>query len=195
MSAPAMSRDLRKYVLELDGWLVPELCGKTLAAIEVSDWSPHGYTGEGAAAAAAADPSDRALSVAMCADREVNRALMRRVVEATRLYVAMQRMPWLSTPAHHAMVRFNRYSEGAVMREHCDHITSLFPDNAGGVPILSVLFGLNDAFTGGELVFFGGEEIKLPSGKALVFPSSFMFPHRVDRVQSGVRYSCVSWAW
>jgi predicted 2-oxoglutarate/Fe(II)-dependent dioxygenase YbiX len=43
--------------------------------------------------------------------------------------------------------------------------------------------------------FFKDYEIKLNAGDILIFPSVFMFPHRVDKVSKGTRYSFVSWAW
>ena len=42
---------------------------------------------------------------------------------------------------------------------------------------------------------WGDEVIPMGKGSALVFPSCFLYPHRVDPVISGIRYSCVSWSW
>ena len=39
------------------------------------------------------------------------------------------------------------------------------------------------------------KEIKLKKGDIVVFPSVFMYPHRVDRITEGVRDSFVSWVW
>jgi predicted 2-oxoglutarate/Fe(II)-dependent dioxygenase YbiX len=42
---------------------------------------------------------------------------------------------------------------------------------------------------------FGDEEIKFKTGDLLIFPSNFLYPHRVEPVTKGVRYSFISWTW
>jgi predicted 2-oxoglutarate/Fe(II)-dependent dioxygenase YbiX len=61
--------------------------------------------------------------------------------------------------------------------------------------MLSVVGLLNDDFKGGEFVMFRDVEIKLKRGDLLIFPSNFVYPHRVDPVTEGTRYSFVSWVW
>lgn len=90
--------------------------------------------------------------------------------------------------------RLNRYPPGAMMRPHVDHIHSLFDGQQKGVPVLTILAALNDDYTGGQLTLCG-ERIDLRAGDAIVFPSNFLFPHAVEPVTSGTRYSFVSWAW
>ena len=81
------------------------------------------------------------------------------------------------------------------MKEHCDFINSIFDGNIKGIPTVSVVGVLNDEYTGGEFVMFEDKEIKLNAGDILIFPSTFMYPHRVDPVKKGVRYSYVSWVY
>jgi predicted 2-oxoglutarate/Fe(II)-dependent dioxygenase YbiX len=90
--------------------------------------------------------------------------------------------------------RLNRYPPGAMMREHVDHIHTLFDGEEKGVPVLTILAVLNDDYTGGEFLLCG-QQVSLAAGDAIVFPSSFMFPHAVEPVKTGTRYSFVSWAW
>lgn len=92
-------------------------------------------------------------------------------------------------------VRFNRYTVNTLMKSHHDHIHSLFDGERKGIPTLSIVGVLNDDFEGGGFFFFNDYEVKLKQGDILIFPSLFMYPHRVDKVKSGVRYSFVSWAW
>jgi len=92
-------------------------------------------------------------------------------------------------------IRFNRYDPKTQMKLHCDHIHSLFDGEKKGVPVLTILGGLNDDYEGGELIMFGDRHIHLPAGAVVVFPSNFMYPHEVKPVTSGIRYSYVSWAW
>ena len=79
------------------------------------------------------------------------------------------------------------------MEENCDHITSLFKD--GGIPILSIIIGLNDNYKGGEFIMFKDKEYKIESGDIIIFPSNFLYPHKVMPVTKGIRYSAVSWVW
>jgi predicted 2-oxoglutarate/Fe(II)-dependent dioxygenase YbiX len=81
------------------------------------------------------------------------------------------------------------------MKQHCDHIHSLFEGERKGIPVLSIVGLLNDDFEGGEFIMWGDEVIPMSAGSVLVFPSNFMYPHRVNPVTKGTRYSFVSWSW
>ena len=189
-----MKRDLGAYTLKLDRWIDAQTCQTAVSALADLAWVPHAYT-DGDAAAAVSVNGERELDVAYCGDREINAAIMRKIVEATRFYTVAMRLPWLAAPRHHSLVRYNRYGPEQLMLEHCDHIQSLFEGGDKGVPILSCLIQLNEDYEGGDLVFWQDEVIPMGAGTALVFPSNFLFPHRVAPVLSGLRYSCVSWAW
>jgi hypothetical protein len=110
-------------------------------------------------------------------------------------YVNEINFSWFNSWSNISAVRFNRYKETTKMAEHCDHIHTLFDGEFKGVPVLSCLGILNDDFEGGELIFWENTTINVKAGDVLVFPSSFLYPHRVEPVTKGVRYSCVSWAW
>ena len=59
---------------------------------------------------------------------------------------------------------------------------------------ISILFYLNDNYTGGELEFTQlGLTIKPKTGMMIAFPSYKEFAHKVHPVTSGMRYSLVSW--
>ena len=36
---------------------------------------------------------------------------------------------------------------------------------------------------------------KLNQGDVLIFPSNFLYPHKVNSIKKGTRYSFVSWVW
>ncbi len=46
-----------------------------------------------------------------------------------------------------------------------------------------------------NLVFWQDTHITLKAGEIMIFPSNFLYPHRVDLVTKGTRYSYVSWTW
>ena len=42
---------------------------------------------------------------------------------------------------------------------------------------------------------FDDTEIHLEVGDLLIFPSNFLYPHKVNMVTEGTRHSFVSWVW
>lgn len=80
-----------------------------------------------------------------------------------------------------------RYQVGDFFAQHTDH----YLDNPR---TLSCSLSLNDDYQGGEFGFFDREAIiKAPKGSALLFPSSFMYPHEILPVTHGARYSIITW--
>ena len=39
------------------------------------------------------------------------------------------------------------------------------------------------------------KNIEMHTGDVIIFPSTFLYPHKVNEVKKGIRYSFVSWAW
>lgn len=94
--------------------------------------------------------------------------------------------------------RFNKYKQGNSMRSHYDHVHSIFDGERRGIPVLTVLGSLSSDYEGGEFVINLLDEsliYKLEKGDLLIFPSSFMYPHEVKTVESGLRLTYVSWAF
>ena len=85
-----------------------------------------------------------------------------------------------------------RYKPGG---QHVPHIDSCDMFNR----TLSVIVFLNEEYTGGELVFpkHDNSEILLKvdkkPGRCVICPSNFLFPHTVTPVETGTRYSLVTW--
>ena len=92
-------------------------------------------------------------------------------------------------------IRFNRYKPGQIMRQHHDHIHSLFDGNEKGIPVLSFVLNLNDNYRGADLYFWQDHVVPLGKGDIIMWPSLFLFPHGVTEARDGMRYSAVSWAW
>jgi predicted 2-oxoglutarate/Fe(II)-dependent dioxygenase YbiX len=102
---------------------------------------------------------------------------------------------WFDSWSGFSKIRYNKYSSNKKMAEHCDHITMIFDGERKGIPILSVLSVLNNDYSGGEFFMFQDKKIKLNEGDVLIFPSNFLYPHKVDPVIKGTRYSMISWVW
>jgi len=102
---------------------------------------------------------------------------------------------WFCNWQGYEQLRFNKYDVNTNMKKHCDHIHSMFSGEKKGVPILSIVGVLNDNYEGGDFIMFEDTKIELPTGSILIFPSNFMYPHKVTSIAKGVRHSFVSWVY
>ena len=91
----------------------------------------------------------------------------------------------------HTDFRLNKYSEGGFMSRHIDNIHHSHGQTYG-FPQLTALLMLNDDYEGGDFIV-ADNEFKTAKGSAIVFPSNFMFPHAVTKIEKGTRYSIVTW--
>ena len=81
------------------------------------------------------------------------------------------------------------------MAKHCDHIHDMFDGQMKGIPTLSIVGILNDDYEGGEFIMFDDYHVELPKGAIMVFPSNFLYPHKVEPVTKGTRHTFVSWVY
>ena len=59
---------------------------------------------------------------------------------------------------------------------------------------VTAILGLNDGYTGGEFWFWDGAwRQRIEKGALLMFPASFQYPHGVRPIESGTRYSVITW--
>tara|TARA_Y100000385_G_C12957217_1_gene578081 strand:+ start:200 stop:745 length:546 start_codon:yes stop_codon:yes gene_type:complete len=84
-----------------------------------------------------------------------------------------------------------KYSPGGKYDVHTDHFTT-------SIRALSIIINLNDNYEGGDLVFTNQKEkeikrLKLGKGSIVFFPSNFMYPHSIQPITKGTRYSIVAW--
>jgi len=111
-------------------------------------------------------------------------------------YISNLKMKWFRGWSGYSFPKFLKYSKNESMKLHCDHINGLFINNneTNGVPILTLITLLNESFLGGEL-FLINKKIKLTVGDTIVFPSNFLYPHKINKINKGKRYSMSSWVW
>jgi hypothetical protein len=58
---------------------------------------------------------------------------------------------------------------------------------------VSAVFYFNDNYEGGELIFpFLNVTIKAKAGELILFPSNYLFVHKANKVESGIKYSAIS---
>tara|TARA_R110002153_G_scaffold7687_2_gene34349 strand:- start:1332 stop:1892 length:561 start_codon:yes stop_codon:yes gene_type:complete len=111
--------------------------------------------------------------------------------EITRLYIHYKiKFPKMSSDKIN-QIDLLKYKEGGKYTVHTDHFSTT-PRH------LSVIMNLNDDYDGGDLVFTDQKEkevrrLKLGKGSIVFFPSNFMYPHSIQPITKGTRYSIVAW--
>ena len=59
---------------------------------------------------------------------------------------------------------------------------------------VTAIMGLNDGYTGGDFYIWNGAwRQRIEKGALLMFPASFQYPHGVKPIDSGTRYSVITW--
>jgi len=84
-----------------------------------------------------------------------------------------------------------KYLPGGKYDIHTDHFTT-------SIRALSIIINLNEDYGGGDLVFTDQREkeikrLKLNKGSVVFFPSNFIYPHGIQPITKGTRYSIVAW--
>jgi hypothetical protein len=191
-----MKKNLSDYAVLNKGVISSELCDLTIKELEESnslkqhifthyvDNKLHEYSRGG-------DPETGFDKLPTSSD-----LLMPICWEAIRKYVADDTgFGWFTTWQGFTGFKHIKYTENTEMHTHCDHLHSLFEGERRGIPILTMIVLLNDDFKGGEFVLFDDEVIPMEKGDILLFPSLFIYPHTVQKITEGVRYSIASWVF
>lgn len=89
--------------------------------------------------------------------------------------------------------RLLRYDTGESLANHVDRHPDL-TENQKGWPLIPVSVLLNEDYEGGELVLLDREmTVPVKAGRAVFFPSTFLYPHAVTKVTRGTRYVITTW--
>ena len=111
--------------------------------------------------------------------------------EITRLYTYYKiKFPQMASTLIN-QVDLLKYKVGNKYNVHVDNFTTT-------VRTLSIIMNLNDTYEGGDLIFTDQKEkeikrLKLGKGSIVFFPSNFMYPHIIEPITKGTRYSIVAW--
>lgn len=188
-----MDKDLRTYLKIYKDWVPKEICESTVAELEKKEgtFQTHQFYDSHSGTM---HSYDHELSVTW-SNVTYKEFIMKRIWDGLYRYMEDFKFSWYASWNGHTEVRFNRYRPDTRMKLHCDHIHAMFDGQRKGIPSLTILGGLNNDYEGGELVLWEDTVIELKEGEIMIFPSCFLYPHRVDLVKTGTRYSYVSWAW
>ena len=129
------------------------------------------------------------------ADTSTTKFVMNKLWHQLHIYMKDLGFDWFNSWDGYSKIRWNRYSETRKMALHTDHIKSLFEGDRKGIPTLSCLGVLNDDYECGEFVMWDDKVIHFEQGDLLIFPSNFLYPHKVEPVKKGIRYSYISFVW
>jgi hypothetical protein len=189
-----MEKNLLKYIMVMQGILDKKICKQTISELsKLKKWEKHKFY----------NPTTNQYEY-LSGDKELSTIysnikhklfIEEKIKLAIHTYISELKFSWFNGYQAFNEIRFNKYSLKTKMAEHCDHIHSMFDGNKKGIPILSIVGLLNDNYKGGEFIMFQDKQIQLKTGDILIFPSNFLFPHKVDPVIKGVRYSFVSWVY
>jgi hypothetical protein len=189
-----VNKNLEDYVKVYRGFTDSSVCGETIAQMYNIQWRQHEFlnykTGE-EKAISGENEFDMSMDIV-----STTPALMQTCWDALNQYIVKDfNFPWFNGWSGFTNIKFNKYAENKQMAEHCDHIHSMIPGHTIGIPTLSIVGVLNDDYEGGDFIMFGDTKFNLKKGDVLVFPSNFLYPHKVEKVTKGTRYTYVSWAW
>jgi len=96
----------------------------------------------------------------------------------------VKHLPQISSDEGYVLLH---YKEGYYFKEHCDH-------GSGMTRSLTCTLNISDDHDGGLFRFLRGEfDVRLNAGDAVLFPSSFLFPHEVTEITRGERHAIVTW--
>jgi len=186
-----MNKNLRDYV-KVYNLMSPEFCSNTVEQLKQSNFIEHVVynTKEQKKITLPNQAHTYYGTIANTPD------LMKHVYSALSQYILTDlNFKWFDGWEGYSVPRFNRYTKGQSLHNHCDQIRNLVEGFQKGVPKITTLGVLNDDYSGGEFLMFEDEVIETKVGDIIVFPSSFLYPHLVKEVTDGERYTFVSWAW
>jgi len=186
-----MNKNIQDYVKVYKNFLDSKICDATVAHLETCNFHTHSfyhsYTNEYRYNSGEPDT--------YTGTSPFHDEIMKITRDVILKYITELEFPWYNSWAGYRGPKYNKYMPGTGMKEHCDHIHDLFEGTHRGVPTLSIVCALNDEYQGGEFVLFQNETYELNKGDIIMFPSSFLYPHRVNAITKGVRYSYASWVW
>jgi len=182
------------YIMVINS-IPKELCEELIDECNTKEWKKHKWNNY--ATGTFTSESTKELFVMPCTQDQQNKITpyLIKALEEYQIKYSTEgektQGPWLTK---FSPIRFNKYPIGTMMREHYDHIHSIFDGKMKGVPIISIVGQLNEDYEGSEF-YCRGRKIELKTGDILLFPSGIVYPHMVKETTKGIRYSFVSWAF
>ena len=189
-----MNKNLENYVLKVPDVLDDNLCKIILDELQSAHWEINTFYNH-------KNKTNKSVSAGKDLDTSYdiinsNKEILTKLWFVINKYVVdYLKFSWFDSWDGYSSLKFNRYNKNQLMLEHCDHIKALFTGENRGIPVLSIVGALNNNYEGGEFIMFQDKEYKIKAGEVLIFPSNFLYPHKVLPVKDGIRYSYTSWVF
>jgi hypothetical protein len=190
-----INESIKDYVKVYKDFFNREFCKDVIAELQDNNWETHSFYMPDKKEYVS---FDNELAVSFNTKDRCSLRLNDRIWDAINQYITVDLKgfeSWFNGWNGYTQARFNKYVVGTTMKKHCDHIHTVFDGERKGIPVLSIVGALNEDYEGGDFIMWETEKIKLPQGSIMIFPSNFMYPHKVTPVTSGTRYSYVSWTY
>jgi predicted 2-oxoglutarate/Fe(II)-dependent dioxygenase YbiX len=187
-------KSIKSYVKVYEKFLAKEFCEDVIKNIKKSEWKLHRFYNY---KTNSYKSYKNELSVTYL-NTEIRKEFNRKLWQAIHQYIIKDFKDfslWWSQWKGFTEVRFNKYNKTTEMKKHCDHIHTMFDGQRKGIPTLSIVGCLNNNYKGGDFIMWEKEKIKISVGSIMIFPSNFMYPHKVTPIIEGTRYSFVSWVF
>ena len=193
-----MNKNIEHYLLHKENFLDEKYCENSVKELNNPGWKKHkGYLSRTDSLGALDDNQPELFDQDVYSNEieKINTYILQELHSTILEYIQSFKFGWFEGWEGYSTIKFIRYFPGQTLQNHCDHIHDLFDGVRKGIPILSIIGLLNDDYEGGELIMFEDKKIDIKQGDLLIFPSNFLYPHKIDPVTKGVRYSYVSWIW
>ena len=190
-----INENIKDYVKVYNNFLDKDFCESVIKELQHNNWETHSFYMPNEDKCVS---FDNELAVSFNTKDKCSLQLSDKIWNAIDKYITVDFKGfknWFSGWNGYTQARFNKYVVGTPMKEHCDHIHTVFDGKRRGIPVLSIVGALNEDYEGGEFIMWETEKIELPQGSIMIFPSNFMYPHKVTPVTQGTRYSYVSWTF
>jgi len=179
------SMGLDRFIHVIPGVITPENCRRILDMMPNDAWD---VSGQGSNST---DPQLRncdTFDISAHKDQapwnEVNTIVFSAINTAWRAYYLQHLDFRINMDTGYELLR---YPTGTRCLEHVDSYDQR-------PRTVSCSIALNNDYQGGRFTFFDGQvKHRVPAGSALMFPSNFMYPHGVEEITQGTRYSIITW--
>jgi len=183
-----MKKNLEDFV-KVYNLIDSTICDRSVNALNNLNWEQHRFYSTNGLIDNGKEPFECHQHI------DTTQDLQKSIWNALKKYILEDiNFPWFPGWQGFSNLKFIKYIEGCEMANHCDHIHSLYDGINKGIPILTIIGLLNDDFDGGDLIMFEDTKVPLKKGDIVIFPSVFLFPHKIEKIIKGTRYSVVSWS-
>ena len=194
-----MNKNIEYYLFHKENFLDEKYCENCITELKKGVWKKHAfYNSNSDSTYAPSGDNESEMLEANSKNKnieKINNFIVPNLHSTILEYIESFKFDWFTAWSGYTPIKFLRYYPGQIMQNHWDKINDMFDGERKGIPTLSIIGLLNDDYEGGELIMFEDKKINTKKGDLLIFPSNFLYPHKITSVIEGVRYSYQSWVW